>query len=77
MCARRRPDLKAIVSSATLDVDRFSAYFGGCPVVTVPGRAHPVDIYHSKTKQVRRRPFLIVHWFVLWYRFNGLSCPNL
>ena len=41
-----------IVTSATLDVERFAAYFNDCPVVSVPGRLHDVDIYHSKTKQV-------------------------
>ena len=47
-----RPDLKVIITSATLDSDRFSAYFGRCPVLTIPGRIWDVDIYHSKTRQV-------------------------
>lgn len=29
--------------SATLNADSFSTYFGGCPVVSIPGRAHPVE----------------------------------
>ena len=29
--------------SATLNADSFSTYFGGCPVVSIPGRAHPVS----------------------------------
>ena len=49
---RQRPDLKVIVTSATLDVSKFSAYFNNCPVVHVPGRMFPVDLYHSKTRQV-------------------------
>lgn len=40
----RRPDLKVIISSATLDVARFSAFFGNAPVVEVPGRLHPVEV---------------------------------
>ncbi|MBN2713819.1 MAG: ATP-dependent RNA helicase HrpA, partial [Planctomycetes bacterium] len=40
----RRPDLKVIVSSATLDVERFSKYFGDAPVVSVEGRTYPVDL---------------------------------
>ena len=40
----RRRDLKVVVSSATLDVERFSAFFGGAPVVRVQGRQHPVEI---------------------------------
>lgn len=31
--------------SATLNAEAFSAYFGGCPVVSIPGRAHPVTEY--------------------------------
>ena len=40
----RRHDLKVVVSSATLDVGRFAAFFGDVPAVTVPGRLFPVDI---------------------------------
>jgi ATP-dependent RNA helicase DHX8/PRP22 len=47
-----RPDLKLIVTSATLNTDKFGPYFLGCPIINVPGRVFPVDIYHSKTKQV-------------------------
>ena len=37
-----RPDLKVILMSATMDADRFSAYFGGAPIFQVPGRTFPV-----------------------------------
>jgi HrpA-like RNA helicase len=47
-----RPDLKIIITSATLDAEKFSLYFNKCPVVRVPGRLFPVDIYHSKIRQV-------------------------
>lgn len=49
----KRPDLHAVVTSATLDVERFSKFFGGCPFLNVPGRTHAVDVYHSKTRQVK------------------------
>jgi ATP-dependent RNA helicase DHX29 len=39
----RRKDLKLILMSATLNADSFSKYFGGCPVVSIPGRAFPVE----------------------------------
>ena len=39
----RRPDLKVVVTSATIDAQRFSEHFGGCPVIEVSGRAHPVE----------------------------------
>ena len=40
----KRPELKLIVSSATIDTQRFSDYFGGAPVVEVEGRTYPVEI---------------------------------
>lgn len=40
----RRSDLKVIVSSATLDAARFSAFFGNAPVISVPGRLYPIEI---------------------------------
>ena len=45
----RRPDLKLIVTSATLDADRFSRHFDGAPVIEVSGRLYPIE--------VRYRPF--------------------
>ncbi len=40
----RRPDLKLIITSATIDTARFSAHFGDAPVVEVSGRTHPVEV---------------------------------
>ncbi len=40
----RRPDLKLIVTSATIDTARFSAHFGDAPVVSVEGRGFPVEV---------------------------------
>ena len=40
----RRPDLKLIVTSATIDPDRFSRHFGDAPVLMVSGRGYPVEI---------------------------------
>jgi pre-mRNA-splicing factor ATP-dependent RNA helicase DHX38/PRP16 len=45
----RRSDLKLIVTSATMDADRFSRFFGGVPVFTIPGRTFPVDIQFTKS----------------------------
>jgi ATP-dependent RNA helicase HrpA len=39
-----RPDLKLIVTSATIDAERFSRHFGGAPVIEVSGRLHPVEV---------------------------------
>jgi ATP-dependent helicase HrpA len=40
----RRPDLKLIITSATIDPQKFSAHFGGAPIVEVSGRTYPVEI---------------------------------
>lgn len=40
----RRPDLKVIVTSATIEPQRFAAHFAGAPIVEVSGRTYPVEI---------------------------------
>ena len=40
----RRPDLRIIITSATIEVDRFSRFFNGAPVVEVSGRTYPVEV---------------------------------
>jgi ATP-dependent helicase HrpA len=45
----KRPDLKVIVTSATLDAERFSKHFDGAPVIEVSGRLYPIE--------TRWRPF--------------------
>ncbi|KAF2835159.1 P-loop containing nucleoside triphosphate hydrolase protein [Patellaria atrata CBS 101060] len=42
--ARARPDLRLIVSSATLDAQKMSAYLDNCPIFNIPGRTFPVEI---------------------------------
>ncbi|KAG6616439.1 Pre-mRNA-splicing factor ATP-dependent RNA helicase [Phytophthora cinnamomi] len=71
---KRRPDFRVLITSATLDADRFADFFGErikedkgndkkkrrkikdkvrpCPVVKIPGRVFPVDIFHSKQRQI-------------------------
>ena len=43
----QRSDLKLIITSATIDVEKFSRHFNGAPVVEVSGRAYPVEILYS------------------------------
>ncbi|KAK9449570.1 uncharacterized protein V1518DRAFT_383533 [Limtongia smithiae] len=45
---KRRPDMRLIVTSATLDAEKFSAYFNNCPILMIPGRTFPVDIMFTK-----------------------------
>jgi ATP-dependent helicase HrpA len=40
----KRPDLKVVITSATIDAERFSDHFDGCPVLEVSGRTYPVDV---------------------------------
>ncbi len=40
----QRPDLKLVITSATIDPGRFSGHFGDAPVVEVSGRTHPVEV---------------------------------
>lgn len=40
----KRPDLKVIITSATLDVARFSTHFNDAPIIQVSGRTYPVDV---------------------------------
>uniref|UniRef100_T1J1A2 RNA helicase n=1 Tax=Strigamia maritima TaxID=126957 RepID=T1J1A2_STRMM len=49
--ARFRPDLKLLISSATLDAEKFSAFFDDAPVFRIPGRRFPVDIYYTKAPE--------------------------
>lgn len=45
--ARFRPELKLLISSATMDAEKFSEYFDGAPIFYVPGRRYPVDIHYT------------------------------
>ena len=40
------PDLRVVLMSATIDTTLFSSYFNECPIIEVPGRAHPVQEYY-------------------------------
>ncbi|CDK25654.1 unnamed protein product [Kuraishia capsulata CBS 1993] len=44
---QRRPDLKLIIMSATLDAEKFQKYFEDAPLLAVPGRTFPVEIYYT------------------------------
>ena len=52
----RRPDLKVIITSATIDPDRFAAHFGGAPVIEVSGRTYPVEVRYRPADEDAGRP---------------------
>jgi pre-mRNA-splicing factor ATP-dependent RNA helicase DHX16 len=45
--ARGRPDLKLLISSATLDAQKFSEFFDGAPILNIPGRTYDVEMNYS------------------------------
>lgn len=46
--AKRRPDLKIIIMSATLDATKFQRYFNNAPLLHVPGRTFPVETFYTQ-----------------------------
>ncbi|CCJ29373.1 unnamed protein product [Pneumocystis jirovecii] len=46
--ARFRPELKLLVSSATMDAQKFAAYFDDAPIFNIPGRRYPVDLHYTQ-----------------------------
>ncbi|XP_062968046.1 probable ATP-dependent RNA helicase DHX34 isoform X2 [Cynocephalus volans] len=65
----KRPDLKVILMSATINISLFSSYFGNAPVVQVPGRLFPITVVYqpqevepttSKSEKLDPQPFLRV-----------------
>jgi ATP-dependent helicase HrpA len=45
----KRADLKVIITSATIDVEKFSEHFDQAPIIKVSGRTYPVEIVYSDT----------------------------
>ena len=51
---QKRRDLKVVVTSATIDTERFSRHFGDAPVVDVEGRGYPVEVRYRPLDALRR-----------------------
>ena len=51
VCRFRVDDFRLIVSSATLDAEKFAAYFDDASVFTIPGRMFPVDIFYTRAPE--------------------------
>ncbi|CAI7672926.1 unnamed protein product [Penicillium pancosmium] len=45
--AKARPDLKLLISSATMDAQKFQKYFDDAPIFNIPGRRYPVDVHYT------------------------------
>ena len=50
----RRPDLRVVITSATIDAERFSQHFDGAPVIEVSGRLYPVEVRWRPIEQEAR-----------------------
>lgn len=64
--AQRRPDLKLVVMSATLDAEKMQGYFSNAPMISVPGRTFPVEIFYTPEAekdylQAALRTALMIH----------------
>ena len=58
--ARFRDDIKIIISSATLDADKFAKYFDNAPIFNVPGRRFPVDVLYCKQPEANYLDAVVV-----------------
>ena len=47
----KRPELKVVVMSATLNAERFQEYFEGSPLLDVPGRMFPVEVFYTQSPE--------------------------
>ncbi len=51
----RRPDLKLIITSATIDAERFAQHFDGAPVIEVSGRLYPVEVRYRPVADIDKK----------------------
>ncbi|SCV42901.1 probable pre-mRNA splicing protein PRP2 [Fusarium fujikuroi] len=61
--SRARPDLKLLISSATMNAERFAQYFDDAPIFNIPGRRYPVDIYYTPAPEANYLTAAIVTTF--------------
>ena len=54
---KQRKDLKLVVMSATLEAEKFQEYFLDAPLMKVPGRLHPVEIFYTQVWPYYLMPF--------------------
>lgn len=51
----RRPDLKVVITSATIDVERFSRHFNNAPIIEVSGRTYPVEVRYRPVAEAEEQ----------------------
>lgn len=76
---KNRTDLKLVVMSATLEAEKFQQYFLNAPLMKVPGRLHPVEVFYTQVPAPHTTslggPRLLVFrdWF---YKFTSTFVPE-
>ena len=74
---KQRKDLKLVVMSATLEAEKFQEYFLDAPLMKVPGRLHPVEIFYTQVRHLRNSHFMsAAQMLSTWQSWapNELSC---
>ena len=69
--AAQRPDLKIIITSATLDAEKFSRHFGDAPVIEVPGKSHPIELRYEAPEDDDLAEAIAQHVARLWRAESG------
>lgn len=71
---KQRQDLKLVVMSATLEAEKFQGYFLDAPLIKVPGRLHPVEIFYTQVQCLRVAVRVCVGVAALAWGSKG-GCP--
>lgn len=67
----QRPDLKLIITSATIDTSRFSEHFDDAPIVEVSGRTYPVDVQYRPSEELSLPDAIVDAVKELWRSTDG------
>jgi pre-mRNA-splicing factor ATP-dependent RNA helicase DHX15/PRP43 len=68
---RSRKDLKLVVMSATLEAQKFQEYFLDAPLMKVPGRLHPVEVFYTQVPPstfLKVPPLALLQFTIILYR---------
>jgi hypothetical protein len=63
---KQRADMKLVVMSATLEAEKFQGYFLDAPLMKVPGRLHPVEIFYTQVQLPLHGPSSKFPWVALF-----------
>jgi hypothetical protein len=74
---QRRSDFKLVVTSATLDAEKFSGYFFDCPIFTIPGRTYPVEILYTKAPETDYLDAALITVMQVGGAWRGRSLPRV